>query len=573
VTSIGTDRKELIQVYGVDDIKANSIAKAKVKGCANPRSLTVLSSETYLVQPFACANVLKMSGKIQEVVDNPKREITAAKELKDYVTFFLGNSLETSKAYRGWGTILLNPQNQSLTVLFDKVEVAHGQVDNFEVNELNRTDFEVFKLMTLAEKLEDFRKNITYIHGRDDLIFSILLTHFSVLEFEFNSAPLYRGWMELAIVGDSGQAKSLMTERIVNYIGLGRIEGSNTTLAGLVGGINKLQNRTYISWGAFPRCNKGLLFIDEIQNLAPELWMNLRTMRSSGVAKITKINSGEHEAKVRLICAANAKPYDRELADFKYGALSLGSVLNPADIRRFDLACFLSKKDLDQDYANIMNEAKEPRISDKMINSVINWAWSRKYDDVKFSEEVTRQILKDARELSDRFGASSAVPLCNASDMREKLARMVVACACLHLRTPDYIHVVPTLEDVAIIKALLVRMYSHPNVSLDLESNDKRRETDIDDLQYSELRSKVGEKGFEHMVKVLEAFLDNPEIRAIDLSGWAEAKPDEVGRIITLLSKHQMLELGKFGTYKPKPKLVRFIKRLNSDSGGECSAF
>lgn len=575
--TIGSNRKEHIQMYGADDQTSINLIRKKVSGCTMNKCLqTHKSFERYIVQPFACSNVVQALGEMfdekeraAEAKNNPDK---AAKESKDYIAFFLGNSLETSKVYRGYGTVLPNPHSSAITILFDKVDPIYGQVDTFEVNETNKHHFDIFKAMSLKEKIDDLRENITYIHGRDDLILAVLLTHLSVLEFSFNNAPLSRGWIETMVIGDSGQAKSTLVERIVNYVGLGRIEYSNATVAGLIGGVTNLQTKKYLQWGVLPKCHKGLLFLDEIQNLPPELWGQLRTIRTSGVAKITKINQGSQPAKVRLVCAANAKPNDKELADFKYGASALASILNPADIRRFDLACFLSKKDLDKDYANTMNEHRPARISREMLRDVVTWAWSRKPEHVVFTPQVTEAILREAKFLSGKFGGSSAVPLANASDMREKIARLTVATAVLNIRSEDYVVITPTLEDVNFVKSFLDKIYAHPNVALDLESSDKKKETEIDEEQYIELKNHMRSVEFKSMGKVLDAFIDINEVRPLDLAGWVDAKPEEVSKVITLLSKYQMIYMSKFGTYTPKPKLIRFIKRLAKEKSDEGNA-
>jgi hypothetical protein len=571
IINIAPDQKEHIQVYGLEDSKVNSILKSKVAGCISPKGLQMGNKETYLVQPFACSNIVKMSGAIQETKRDAGDSIVAAKEMKDYMAFFLGNSLESSKAYRGWGIILLNPQTQAWTVLFDKVEPVAGTVDNFEVNESNKDRFELVQGMGLFDKIKDFSDNITFIKGRDELTLSVLLVHFSVLNFDFNNAPLSRGWMELAIIGDTGQAKSTLTTRIIDYIGLGRVEGSNTTLAGLLGGINKLQNSNYVQWGVFPKCNKGLIFVDEVQNMSREIWNNMRTMRSTGVAKVTKIIQRETEARVRLIVAANPKPDDRCLDDFKYGSQALATVMDPADIRRFDLAQFLSRKDIVGDCSNVLNEMPNPRLGQEAIREAVQWAWSRKPEDVVISLEVTKAILALAKELSDKYGHSSDTPLCNASDMREKLARMVVASAAMQLRTPDFIHVVPSMADVAIIKKLIDMSYGNPNVALQFASADRRRETEMDEDQYTEFKAKVNGEEFPGIKKAMEGLMNSDELRSQDIAGWADIDSAAASKIIALLTQHQMV-VGKFGAYKAKPKMIRFMKKLMQE-GNDDGAF
>ena len=574
IVVVHNNRKEHIQMYGADDAKALNIIRRLVNDCSLPRNLYIESIEEHIVQPFACGNTVKVVGQImdEEGSEDKSGKTTAAKECKDYIAFFLGNSLETSKVYRGWGTILPNPQDRSLTVLFDKAEPIYGQIDNFEVNDANRDSFELFKAMTLQEKIDDIRENIVFIRDRDAYIMAILLTHFSILDFVFNSVRMERGWVELIVIGDTGQAKSKMVERLVQYIGLGRIEGSNASLAGLLGGVNKLQNKSYLQWGVFPKCNKGLLFLDEVQNFNREIWNQIRTARTTGVAKITKINQGEHEARVRFICAANPKPQEKTLNEFKYGALALASILEPADIRRFDIGIFLGDKDLDRkkDRVNVLNEPKQPRLSKKVLRDVVMWAWSRRPEHVSISIEVTEKILKAAKTLSDRF-ASPTVPLCNHSDMREKIARLVVSCAAIHMRTDDYITLRPTVEDVDIVVNFLTEVYAHPNVALDMEAAEKKSESDIDDYQYNEIKNIILSNKYPKIKRVMEGFTSLKEVRPPDLASWVDVKQDEMSKMVTVLGKYNLIGMSqnRSGVYTATAKLRHLLKRLEQDKEDE----
>lgn len=574
IVIVGVDSKTHIQVYGVDDKKSISFAKCQVEGCSKPDRLRLHGTpEKYVVQPFTCSNIVYSLSEEMFKTKTPEEEeeegkTVAAKEMKDYLAFFLGSSLETSKTYRGYGTVLPNPHNQSITILFNKVEPLNSQIDDFEINESNEDLFEQFKSMTIEEKINDIRDNVALIYGRDEVIMSILLTHFSALEFSFNNAPISKGWMETILIGDSGQAKSVLTLRLLDYIGLGKINSSNSSAAGLIGGVERAQNKSYINWGAIPRANKSLIFLDEVQNLNWETVSQLRTIRQHGYADVNKIVKGKHEAKVRLICAANPMPKDKTLAEFKYGAEALATVFGTPDIRRFDLACFLNEGDTDKAYVNKLNDSVDPIVTREMIRTALMWVWSRKPHQIQISMDVTKTILKGAVYLSDKFDVGS-VPLCNAADMREKLARMVVAVAGFRLATPDRENLIPEVSDVDFVVKMLDDMYSHKSVGLDMLNIEKRKEANVDELQYQELKQYIHSDGYSKMRKIINGLIDMDGIRASDLAGWARASSDEMSKIIAVLNKYQMIKLGQFGQYSAKPKLLKFERMLREEEREE----
>lgn len=578
-----TDSDRLhIQLYGVDDKKAIGLIKSKVEGCTKPDRLhTQGRPEKNVVQPFTLSNIVysvnqesmdKMKAETDSSRDPNEGSSMAAKEMKDYLGFFLGSSLETSKTYRGYGTVLPNPHNQSITILFKDIEPLNSHIEGFEIDDTNRDLFEQFKSLTLNEIIDDLRNNVCYVYGRDDVIMAILLTHFSALGFTFNNTPI-KGWVESIIIGDTGQAKSLLTERILNYIGLGKVGGANMSYAGLIGGVERLQNKSFINWGLFPRCNKGLIFLDEIQNIKADIMMNLRTARQQGFAEVNKIVKGRHETKVRLICAANPMPADKTMSSFKYGATSLTSVpcIGGPDIRRFDIACFVNSADTRPEDVNKLNDLNTPIISSDMLRTAILWMWSRKPEQIHISIDVTKKILEGAMYLGDKFDVSTnSVPICNRNDMREKLARLIVSMAGIRGRTPDNINLYPAVEDAEYVIGLLDSIYSDKSVLLDRMVAEKKRECNLDASQYRELKAYLDNEGYSKMRKVITGLIDMNQIRPADLGGWAQASGEEMSRIIAVLNKYQMIAMAQFGCYSPTPKLSKFHAMLmDEEAGGE----
>lgn len=571
-----------ILVYGADDGKVSTMLKKRI-GCSKPGELRQCDErEMKTVQPFTCSNIVyslgesmakKMMDKRKGIEEDTSADSgNAAKEMKDYLAFYLGSRLETSKSYRGYGKIMPNPQNQSLTLLFDKVEPLNSQIDNFTINDSNKDLFEQFKKIPLEEKIVDLEDNILFYYGRRNAVMALMFTYFSILDFEFNKTPLSHGWVETLLIGDSGQMKSLMVERFAAYTGLGIIGGSAASVAGLVGGVEKIQTKQYISWGLFPRANKSLVMLDEIQTMSPEIITNIRQIRQQGFASITKIVKGTHEAKVRLICAANPKA-SRNMSSFKYGASAITGVLVPADIRRFDLAVVLNANDSSPALYNKVNKGENPTMTPEMLKTAILWAWSRKSSDVEISLEVTERILKNAGELGEKFGVDT-VPLCNPADMREKLARLTAAIAAFNGRTPDNVKLVPTLEDVDIATCYLIESYSHKSFGLDMLAIDKRNHDELSVEQAEELIELGKKPEYKLLNSVIGCIAGLDEFQKVLVASHTGAtEGDDISRILMLLIKHGMIAAHLGDRYKVLPKCLKFYRSLEEGAVGDEEVF
>lgn len=565
-----------IEVFGYDNIRTMSTIKSRVKGCSQSKFLySAGSSSRILVQPFLCSNLVNTIAQDEtekkfQAEDCTKESLSSAKEYKDYLAFFTDNTLETSKTYVGEGTVMPNPKSQGVTILFDKAEPKYGQIDGFALTGQSAApgaldNFNQWKETSVKDKIDDFRNNICMIYGRDEVIMAMMLVMFSPLELTFNSAH-QKGWVEAIFMGDSGQAKSKIVERITTYAGVGAIIGQNCSVAGLIGGNEQYKDQRFISWGLMPRNNKGLIFLDELQEFRVDVISALRTVRSTGIASINKMKGGQHEAKCRLVCAANPKD-KKNMAEFKYGAESLTGIMNAADIRRFDLACFLSEDDIKEDVINRKSTATLPKISRQTFQTAILWAWSRKEEDIIISEEVTIAILEASSRLSKEFNVD-LVPLCNTADMREKVVRLVCALAAFSGETPDNVKLVPSVEDVTVIEGFLNEIYRKDSVALDKLAAARRRETTIDDEQVEYLWEKINSKDSEGRMRYIKIpiilqSLQKSACRSADITNVSGASPaDTTLSMMELLNLNLVENIG--GSYTATPKLSKMIKRIEA---------
>jgi Mg-chelatase subunit ChlI len=103
-----------------------------------------------------------------------------------------------------------------------------------------------------------------------------------------------KGHPEGLMVGASRTGKSEVGVIMSQFYGMGNVtECKNASTAGLIGGVDKSSNGTYrISWGEIPRNHKGMLFLDEVSGMHPEVFKHLTGLRSQRVATIAKITEG-----------------------------------------------------------------------------------------------------------------------------------------------------------------------------------------------------------------------------------------------------------------------------------------
>jgi hypothetical protein len=302
------------------------------------------------------------------------------------------------------------------------------------------------------------------------------------LRFYFGKRLLEKGYPEVLIVGDTRCGKSETTKGLLRHYRIGaRSSGENTSIAGLVGGVQPIRNRWRVSWGRIPLNHKRLLAIDEMGGLSTDDIATMSDLRSSGIAEITKIQTERTFAKTRLIWLSNPRQHSA-VNSIGSGPKIIESLIGkPEDIARFDFVIILDRGEVSDDDAD---ERRQPQVehvyTSDYCHNLILWAWSRKPDQVRL-ESVT---LDACFELGKKMGKkySSDCPIVNSMEQKIKLARLSVSLACRLFSTDDTgQRVVVKPEHVEYIYEFLNKQYDMPHFGFDIFSRRKRASEIIKD--------------------------------------------------------------------------------------------
>ena len=273
--------------------------------------------------------------------------------------------------------------------------------------------------MQIAEKLKDIHQdishNITRIYGRDDLLTAFDLVYHSVLSFRFQGRLIKKGWVEGIIIGDTRCGKTETSERLIDYYRLGEISsGENTSFAGIVGGLQQTQKRWNIIWGKLPLNDRKLLIIDEVSGLRYEDIANMSSIRSSGIAEITKVQTERTFARTRLLWLSNPR-IDQPVNYFNSGVDIIRNLIGkPEDIARFDFALLMSSDEVSIDVINNSYKIKVfHKYKASLARNLVLWAWSRKPEEIIIDEKTTDEILFAAKTLCEKY--SEDLPIITAT--------------------------------------------------------------------------------------------------------------------------------------------------------------
>jgi len=245
------------------------------------------------------------------------------------------------------------------------------------------------------------------------------------------------------------------------------------------------------------------------------------------------------------------------LGGYNTGVEAIRSVFTHAeDVRRLEFAMCVATGEVTTNVLNAERDAVNHRFTSEVCRNLILWAWSRTPEDVVFSGGVEDLILREAVGLSEKYSAS--IPLVEPADMRLKLARMSVSCACRCFSSNEEGKVIVLPEHVNFVVDFLRSCYDSPFMSYDSYSERAERESVFSDGEFERAVNEFyAFSNWKECAEVL-ASIGNP-FRGYELGEQLGIDTWDVREIIHFLSKYRMIQTLPAG-YRKLAKLNTFLR-------------
>lgn len=554
-----------------------SAASINVKGC--PFWTMVVEKS----QNLECLSVIpEINGKLLQSAEG------------EYVTRgidVLSHGIRANNIYDFEGYAFPDVSAQRATTLVGEATQVEVSIDNFELTAEQVQRLRVFQpekcelpvghgtpayISTLEEerRKENCLKKmaqiatelsrVTRVWGRESLHMAYDLSFHSVLGFKCFGEVQPRGWVEVFVVGDSGQAKSTAVERLSTYYNAGqRVNAEQTSGAGLIGGLTKMGDRWVINWGPLVLNDRRLLVLDEFSGINEQVAQQMTDIRSSGIAEIIKIHREKAWARTRIIFLSNPK-FGRTMGSFEHGVEALmGLFKEAADVRRLDLAIAVATGDVSVDRINSRGLDGDCSYTSEDCSALVLWAWSRKADQIQFEEGFEEATYEMVKWMSAKY--SPKIPLVEPADHRWTLARLSCAMAARLFSTLDGVNLLVRPEHVRAVAAYMDQVYSSPAMSYDAYSNRIMSADRHVDLNRTAIKSRL--KVTTHKpADLIDLLLSEHYLSPRDMEVQLGVDKAVVKDIIQFLTQARCLERGKNG-YRKKPAFITILKELEAEAG------
>lgn len=398
------------------------------------------------------------------------------------------NLIETNKTYNIKALTIPDPKTQYVMHQIYDISDADTNTDNFVLDEDLISRLKIFQAEKggIQARLDDIYTEYSYqsrIYGRQDLFLMYDLTFFSAITFDFQGQNIGKGWVESCAIGDSGVGKTSVAKFLLKHYRSGElIDGETCTEAGLKGGLSQIAGQWQLQWGRIPINDRRLVVIDEASGLDIEAIAKMSNIRSSGECILQKVISDKTRARTRIIWISNPRKQNTGITHYVHGVEVIKDFFGkPEDVRRCDVATTVASGEIPLEVLNMKHKTIVPKYTTDLSHQLIRFAWSLRSENISITEEAEDTILEIAQQMGKKY--SPVIPLVEASDIRNKLARLSVSLAIRLFNINETGIVIVTKEHVQYIAWWLSKMYSKPRMGYDKFSEKENNKTELKNIE------------------------------------------------------------------------------------------
>lgn len=486
----------------------------------------------------------------------------------EYITrqvYYVGTGIKANIVCKLQGIVVPEPKLQFSTFLIDKAEQKTGILDLFH----RSRDLGIFRSDDIQGKLmeiyRDFEANVTLVFGRSEILTVLDLVYFSPITFRFAGKYVPKGWAEALIIGDSRQGKSETVKAMIKHYGLGVLCGAESaSVAGLKGGVAQVGRQWQLQWGLIPLNHRSIVMIDDFQKMDPDAISSLSRIRSEGIAEIIKIESQQALAQTRLIWISNPAK-DRTLSTYACGIEAVADLVEqPSDIARFDLVVCIQEGEVDMSQIPLyLQEKREHIYTSRLCKELLLWNWSRKPEQIVFSEDTEKMIFKVSEEILKKY--QSPIPIVKSGEEHIVIAKLAVAVAGRLFSTDETEEkIVVQPRHVQFVKEFLFDIWDSQSCLYNEFALQKRQEGQIEDEE--EVREAIGDS--RRAKKLIADLLRNQQFILSDFEDLLATDRSATKLFVSILRRNRAL-LRKRSYYEKTPAFIRLLRQMQGPTGDE----
>lgn len=484
---------------------------------------------------------------------------------------YLGHGLLLNKSYKLSGYVWSHPRTKAAVFLIDDAQPLQSSLATFNLSKDELNELSIFRPapgQSVIEKVKElhaaFTNDFIYIFGRELLVLAIDMVYHSARWINFQKKRV-KGWLDILVVGDTGQGKSEVAEMLMSYYGLGTLAaGETTSRTGLLYTIQMVKGEeAWVAFGLLPRASGHLVVVDEVHGMKAADFREFTVVRSKGIVDVKRAAYGKAAAETRLISIANARP-GQSMSSYGYPVqviIDIPPFKALEDVRRFDYAVGVRAGDVSEEVINrdvyLLSNTEHP-YTQKLCKNLILWVWTRRPEQIIISRQTERDILLFALKMGQEYVPD--IPLVEAADIRNKLIRLATAFAGRTYNTSDGINLEVEPKHAEAAYNMLYDLYSAPGLDYFGFSDDRSK------LLYEEDELVILNDQFKELFPdwdtISRWLLANSSFNKTMVGIGLNLSRAEIDRILGWLSESQFILMAGDGKYRKTPTGRDFLHSL-----------
>lgn len=463
------------------------------------------------------------------------------------------------------GALFPNPRTHANEFLAWDIERQVTSVDRFDLTPETIKLLKMFQVTAAGRPLKkaadiskQLSQHVTRIYGRPEMHVMMDLVWHSILSFKFGGELITRGWLEGLVVGDTQQGKSETARSLARHYQAGEIVNCETaSFAGIFGGLQQFGSgkEWAVTWGLVPLNDRRMAILEEVSGLTTEQISQMSDIRSSGVARLIKIQQEETYSRTRLLWIGN--PRDARMAEFTYGVQAIRPLIgNNEDIARFDIAMSVSAGEVDDEIMNKQQgELGNLKYTSEACSALVRWCWTRVADQIVWAHGAEKAVYEAALKIGRMYVEDP--PLVQSANVRLKIARCAAALAARVFSTDESgEQVIIKVEHVEDAVMFMNRVYEMPGFGYAERSKEVLHDREEAAQNYDDVKQYlIGRKG-------LAKFLRNTgRFQAKDLEAFMNMSRDEANAVVNTLWSSRMVRKER-GDVVVEPMLHSLLREV-----------
>lgn len=330
------------------------------------------------------------------------------------------------------GVVHEHPDTQKLTFVGVTCKKEFGLYEQYDWDDAQEVKSQIDKHIKgdpyrfIYDYAENMSASVTGIKDRTMLHLMYLLTYHSSINYSIEGTYYHKGWIDSLVIGDTRCGKTETYRKMAEFYREGvLVDTKNSTVAGLLAGVDIISGNRFVSHGIFPRNDGKIVCVDEYTFENNNIIRAMASARSEGVVRLDKIIRAELPTRVRMILLANPGA-GKLIAELPFYGIELVKKLieQPEDIARFDLLTVVKQGDVDVQKVISLKGLSVSTIDIDLMRKIMYYSWKRNYTNITFHKKTTDIVTGIINNLdiveNDMF---------QVADRKNKIIRCAIAIA------------------------------------------------------------------------------------------------------------------------------------------------